>query len=203
MGWAAMTLNPQLGHLTWCFSSVLEAAPFFRVFLRLLNQSLAGTSKTTIKALMRAKKSIGIIPGGFEEATLHCQSADRVYIKQRKGLFKYALQHGPYNVVPVYAFGEKDTYYNIQGMWKFRFWLNSLGIPAIVPFGAWFCPFLPRPSAEMTVVVGTPITLPYIPDPSKDDVAKWHGKYVEALKSLHCRHAASVYGPGKHTLELH
>ena len=136
IGWAACTLLPQLSHLTWCFSSALEKAPFFRIFLRLLNKHLAGTSKATILRLLREKRSLGIIPGGFEEATLHCAGVDRVYIKKRRGLFKYALQHGPYRVVPVYAFGERDTYSNLQGGWSLRLWINSFSLPAIVPFGA-------------------------------------------------------------------
>jgi hypothetical protein len=36
-----------------------------------------------------------------------------VYLKKRTGLFKYALQHG-YAMTPIYAFGEKDTYDNLQ-----------------------------------------------------------------------------------------
>ena len=46
---------------------------------------------------------------------------------------------------------------SLKGAWKFRHWLNSFSLPAIVPFGAWFCPILPKPSAELTVVVGKPL----------------------------------------------
>ena len=46
---------------------------------------------------------------------------------------------------------------SLKGGWKFRHWLNSFSLPAIVPFGAWFCPLLPKPSAELTVVVGKPL----------------------------------------------
>ena len=58
-------------------------------------------------------RSLAIIPGGFEEATLHCQGVDRVYMKKRWGLVKYALQNG-YAMVPIFAFGERDTYSNLQ-----------------------------------------------------------------------------------------
>lgn len=201
IGWAAATLFPQLGHLTWCFSSALEKAPFFRIFLRLLNKDLAGASKETVVRLLKEKRSMGIIPGGFEEATLHCAGVDRVYLKNRRGLFKYALQQG-YSMTPIYAFGERDTYTNLQGAWKFRHWLNGFALPAIVPFGAWFCPILPRPETKMLVVVGKPLQLPLIANPTKEDVAEWHGKYIVELQALYKRHAKTCYGPGNHQLEL-
>ena len=58
IGWAAATLLPALEDVTWCFSSVLEAAPVFRLFLRLLNRRLAGASKDSILRLMGEKKYV-------------------------------------------------------------------------------------------------------------------------------------------------
>lgn len=40
---------------------------------------------------MSKKKSIGLLPGGFEEATLTTPKQLRIYIKGRKGFLKYAL----------------------------------------------------------------------------------------------------------------
>eukprot|EP00662_Eupelagonemidae_sp_cell21_P041978 gene41978-1686_t len=97
----------------------------------------------------------GVLPGGFEEASCHTGGADRVYLKHRMGFVKYAIQHG-YSLTPVFAFGERDTFANPQGAWSLRFRLNSFGIPAVVPFGKWWCPLLPR-NDRMHVVVGEPI----------------------------------------------
>ena len=41
----------------------------------------------------------------FQEATITCKDVDRVYIKDRKGFVKYALQYG-YDLVPSYTFGD-------------------------------------------------------------------------------------------------
>ena len=73
---------------------------------------------------------MALLPGGFEEATITSSGADRVYIKNRRGFVKYALQHG-YCLTPTYSFGENKCFSNLQGMWSFRLWLNSLGLPAI------------------------------------------------------------------------
>jgi 2-acylglycerol O-acyltransferase 2 len=84
---------------------------------------------------------------------------------------KYALQHG-YVLHPVYAFGENQTFYNAQGLWKARFWLNSLGFPAVVPFGRLLCPLLPNATA-LHIVVGKAIRLPLIASPTPEQVLVW------------------------------
>jgi 2-acylglycerol O-acyltransferase 2 len=75
-------------------------------------------------------------------------------------------------------------------------------LPAILPFGAWFCPMLPRPNKELHVVVGVPLQLPKISQPSAEDVEKWHGKYTAQLHELYQRHAERAYGKGTHVLEV-
>jgi len=90
--------------------------------------------------------------------------------------------------VPVYTFGECNTYSNLQGMWKLRHTMNSWKLPAIVPFGRWYCPLLPKKVAVNTIG-GKPLKLPRIDQPSKGDIDEWHGKYVEHLKAHYARHA--------------
>ena len=70
-------------------------------------------------------ENLALSPGGFEEATITGR-LDRVYIKKRTGFIKLCLKYG-YSVVPVYVFGENRLFSNVQGWWKLRLWLNSLG----------------------------------------------------------------------------
>ena len=113
--------------------------------------------------------------------------------------FRYALQHG-YALTPTYCFGENQTYSNLQGGWGFRFWINGLGLPAIVPWGKWWCPLIPR-AGRLHIVVGKPLQLPCIEKPSEEEVAKWHGQYMEALVGVFDRHKAS-YGEPDAKLEV-
>jgi hypothetical protein len=83
---------------------------------------------------MKGSESLAIIPGGFEDVTIFKEGCDRIFLKTRKGFVKLALQAG-YSLTPVYAFGEKNLYWNIQGMWSVRLWLSSFGIPSIIPVG--------------------------------------------------------------------
>jgi Diacylglycerol acyltransferase. len=143
---------------------------------------------------MKRGENLALPPGGFEEATLTNIHQDRVYIRKRMGFIKLALQHG-YDVVPVYCFGENQTYWNMQGAWKIRLWLNSLGIPSIFIWGAWFLPLLPKRSEMgLYVVCGDALVLPRIEHPTKEQVREWHDKYIAALMHLFERHKASAYG---------
>ena len=111
---------------------VCFASPLFRLYSRLLGRP-GRADKDFMVGLMRRQEHQALIPGGFEEATLTSGGAlDRVYIKKRAGFIKYCLQNGV-DVCPVYAFGEKNLYGNVQGMWKARLALNAQGVPAIVP----------------------------------------------------------------------
>ena len=153
---------------------------------------------------MREGHDLALIPGGFEEASIHSMGEDRVFLKNRMGFVKYALQYG-YSLTPVYAFGERRTFYNAQGAWALREWLNGFGLPAILPFGRWWCPILPLP-VGLHVVVGTPIRPSWgggcVEKPTREQVAKFHAEYVAAIKSLYKRHAPDLAAPNQDELSV-
>jgi len=55
---------------------------------------------TNVKKLMKEGKSIGLLPGGFEEATITSKHEMRCYINNRKGFIKYAIENN-YVIYPV------------------------------------------------------------------------------------------------------
>jgi len=91
--------------------------------------------------------------GSARRCPLPAAGTDRVYLKKRQGFIKYALQYG-YNLMPVYTFGEADTYLNHDGGYDWKFKLNDKSIPTIVPFGEWWCPLLPRYNTRLHSVAG-------------------------------------------------
>jgi len=208
LGWSLLFCSTMMeDKVRFCFSPLLYASPLFRLWSRLTGHPGSASKNSMINYMKEKKKNsirhgdrdhrdhLALPPGGFEEATLTCRNKDRVYIKRRTGFVKLALQHG-YNVVPVYCFGENQTYDNIQGMWNFRLWLNKLGMPAIVVFGSWFFPLLPRRDDPrgIRVVVGEPVVLPKINNPSRDEVRHWHEKYIAALIRIFEEHKEDYYG---------
>ena len=118
----------------------------------------------------------------------------RTALKKRKGLVKYALQHG-YKMTPIYTFGETRTYYTFTGLLKLRLWFNSLGVPAAIFFGAWWNPIFMRTDAQCVSYVGPPMQLPTIAEPTAAQVDEWHAKYVEALKLVFEENKASSGEP--------
>jgi len=193
LGWASLFLHPSLSSVTFCFSPFLYYSPFFRLYARLVGRP-GRADKDYMLKLMRAGQHQALIPGGFEEASITSGGeADRVFIKSRAGFIKYCLQHGVV-VCPVYAFGEKSLYGNVQGGWALRFAMNKQGLPAVLPTGRHpLLPLLPR-AGPLHVVVGSPLVLGKIDKPSAEEVAAAHAAYMQSLVALFDRHKVRVYG---------
>jgi 2-acylglycerol O-acyltransferase 2 len=192
-GWAALFSHPQMQHVRFCFAPLLYISPFFRLFSRSTGRP-GSAGKADMLSYMKRGESLALPPGGFEEATLTSPKHDRVYIKKRYGFVKLCLQHG-IPIRPVYAFGEKELYWNIQGAWEARLAMNHKGLPAIVTWGHPLFPLMPRYNIDMKIVIGAPILLPKVDKPSKEVVKQWHDKYIAALTKLFEDHKEAAYGP--------
>ena len=131
---------------------------------------LESATKKNITMLMRARRNLAIIPGGFEDATLHEYGKERTCMKPRKGLIKYALQNG-YALTPIYSFGESGTYRTFTGLLSFRLQLNQWGIPGVLFWGEPLVPTFPRIDSQVLTYVGEPLQLPTIDLPTDEQVS--------------------------------
>mmetsp|Transcript_18204 Transcript_18204/g.42365 ORF Transcript_18204/g.42365 Transcript_18204/m.42365 type:complete len:395 (-) Transcript_18204:122-1306(-) len=164
---------------------------------------LRDTKKTTMLSLMARGESVSAMVGGFQEATLYRRGSDRVVIKKRKGFVKYCLRYG-YRLHPVYTFGESDTYDTLvlpKFLERICLMLNDYCIPTVLFMGMKFLPLMPFPEAELVTVVGRPLILPKIEEPTAEEVDLWHSKYVEALVTTFNEHKAKAGKPNA-TLEV-
>jgi hypothetical protein len=82
-------------------------APLSGLLLRLWG--IQGVHRGNMNRLMAQGKNIGLVPGGFEEATITTTKALRTFIKDRKGFIKMALKYG-YKVVPTMVLGEHQVF---------------------------------------------------------------------------------------------
>ena len=171
-----------------------EWSAFFKVLCDVSGR-LSSATKENINSMMAAKRNIGIIPGGFEDATLHKFGCDRTCIMPRKGLIKYALQYG-YAVTPIWTFGESDTYYTFTAFLKQRLALNQYSIPGVAFFGDLLMPLFPRHQSCCLTYVGEPLQMPHLPHPTQEEVDEWHGKYVAALRELYSKHKSEANADG-------
>jgi hypothetical protein len=145
---------------------------------------------------MSQSKNIGLLPGGFEEATIYARGKHRVYIKHRAGFIKYALQYG-YRIYPAYTFGEELAYHSFTPLLKYRLLLNKLKLPGVVFLGKYGLGFVPDWDIDLISVVGQPIELPEIKHPSADEIDHYHQLYIQRLKELFDRYKREYAAQGE------
>ena len=199
-GWSILFCSYLLSHVRFCFAPALYFSPFFRLFSRTVGTP-GSASKSDMIQYLKKGEHLALPPGGFEEATLTSTTQDRVFIKKRFGFIRLCLKYGV-AVRPVYAFGEKSLFSNVQGMFKTRLKLNRSGLPAILVWGHPLFPLLPKSNKSLHIVVGAPIVLPKIENPTKEEVSLWHQKYISALTKLFEEHKEAAYGDAAKTCKL-
>ena len=124
--------------------------PFIGGLLRLWG--VQSVDKANFIRLINQKKDIGIVPGGFEEATLTTPNQLRVFINNRKGFIKYALQNG-YTVRPVLIYNEHKAFQTLDGFYNLRLFFNKLKLPGVCYWGGDYVLFL-KTNIEMITIVG-------------------------------------------------
>eukprot|EP01083_Nonionella_stella_P038729 105289_1 len=164
---------------------VLLNAPLFRPLMVHLAGCATSASKRPFLAWMKQGKSFGLVPGGFHDVMLYEQSIDCVYLREKKGFIKYALQFG-YTVVAVYTFGECETYYNMCIAEETKKWMSDWRIPPVFWFhGEYvFCPFMPFRKIGLHTIMGQGIVCPQIHKPTQKDIDHYHQQYVKAVVGL-------------------
>ncbi|ORC89654.1 diacylglycerol acyltransferase [Trypanosoma theileri] len=155
-------------------------------------------------------ESVLLVVGGAQESLLAKPNTNELTLQRRKGFVRIALQEGT-PLVPVYAFGENDVY-RIPRMAESQLWkrvervlrkCTTFAIPLFVGRG-WFnygFGILPH-RRPIVVVVGEPLIVPKIPNPTEEELQEWHDKYVWALQQLFNDHHG-VYGVESSSLRIH
>ncbi|KAJ8675213.1 hypothetical protein QAD02_010999 [Eretmocerus hayati] len=141
-------------------------------------------------------RAVVIIVGGAAEAFKCKPRTYKILLKRRKGFIRLALKNGS-PLVPVFSFGETDLYDQVdnpEGS-KLRavqeFIKKHTGIAPVVPIGRGFFQYtfglIPQRS-PIHVVVGSPMEVPRIPNPTKEQIEKYHAKFTEKLTELFEEH---------------
>ncbi|ESL11749.1 hypothetical protein TRSC58_00493 [Trypanosoma rangeli SC58] len=184
--------------------------PFWRELHRLCGHGDASASCIRRTLGSGPGESVLLVVGGASESLLASPNTNELRLQSRRGFVKIALQEGS-PLVPVYAFGENDVYRipRIAGSawWrrvgeKFRK-VTTFVLPLFLGRG-WFnysFGILPH-RRPITVVVGEPLPVPKIPQPTSEDLQDWHDKYVTALKRLFDEYRA-VYDVESSGLRIH
>lgn len=142
----------------------------------------------------KAGNLLTLVGGGLAEADLSDAQVLKVVVAKRKGFVKKALIHGTH-LIPCIAFGENSVFtklhlvpgsilHRLENTWyrvfKFRHPIYY-GRSAISDKAAGVLPYK-RP---ITVVMGDPIHVERIEDPSQEDIDQLHERYLTTLKAMY------------------
>ncbi|KAF5299235.1 hypothetical protein FQA39_LY02408 [Lamprigera yunnana] len=158
-------------------------AIFYFPFLRDLLLSL-GTP--------RGGKIVGLLVGGAEEAFYAKPGHYEVVLKERKGFVKIALKNGA-PLVPVYSFGENELFNQLSNpkgslIRRIQDWVKSMtGVAVAVPIGRGLFQYsfgLIPFRKPLHTIVGKPIELVKIPNPTQEQIDEVHKEFVKQLVAL-------------------
>ena len=174
-------------------SRFILGMPFIGAQLRLWG--FQSVHAKNITRLMEKKKPIGILPGGFEQATLTTPNQLRLYIKSRKGFIKYALKYN-YTIRPILTYNEHKAYWTFDYLRSFRLFLNKIKFPGVI-FGAGFLWLFFPLNLDIINFVGKGIRRN--PDNlgkevSKQEVDETHRLYIQQLERMHQKYREEEYG---------
>ncbi|CAF4481548.1 unnamed protein product [Rotaria sp. Silwood2] len=116
--------------------------------------------------------AIVIVCGGMTEMYLTEYQTMIFYLKKRKGFIRLALENGA-SLVPVISFGENEHFRRFKN-WISNRWIWGRSIIGCLP--------LRHP---VTTVVGKPIHVNQIIDPSQTDIDQLHYQYLQAIEQLY------------------
>jgi 2-acylglycerol O-acyltransferase 2 len=179
--------------------------PFYREWI-LANGFISADKSTLVKTLQT--KSLILVPGGAVEA-LYCQPGTmKLYLKNRKGFIRLAMETNK-PLIPCIGFGENEIFDTVAPT---KVCSNCTGgfFPSLqfgwIRFQRWFMsqtgvslPLVIRPiprATKIRVVVGSPLLLD-----SSLSVDENHRIYVENLTKLYHRHAGTL-GYGNVVLDI-
>ncbi|NXW83999.1 DGAT2 acyltransferase, partial [Alopecoenas beccarii] len=168
--------------------------PLFREYL--MSGGLFPVTRRAIGYLLSQNgtgNAVAIVIGGAAESLSCRPGVTTLILKNRKGFVRMALQYGA-NLVPSFSFGENDLFRQV--VFEEGSWMRSIQLRFQKMFGFAPCVFYGRgvtsvrsrgflPYARpITTVVGEPVTVPKIEDPSRETVDMYHEMYVRSLLKL-------------------
>jgi len=169
--------------------------PLFRDYI--MSSGMCNVSRESCEYILKEKgagNSICIVVGGAPEAFDSHPNKDYIcIIKPRKGFIKLALRTGAH-LVPVFAFGETNLFNQMSNppgsmLRKIQEKVQSTIAFAPALFygrGVFQYTFGMIPHRRpVNVVVGSPIPVSRVENPTHEEIYELQNKYIEALKELY------------------
>lgn len=103
-----------------------------------------------------------------------------MFIKERKGFIKYALEHN-YTIYPVLSLNEHKMFWTFRYFLNFRLWLNKFKIPAVIFFNEKYLGFPPL-DIPFKAIVGRGLkgrVYRQGETPTNEEINEVHASYIE------------------------
>jgi len=175
--------------------------PGYREFFA--GSGAVAVTKRSMEAVLRIPSGIlsVLVVGGAPESLNNDPGQIKLVLKKRKGFVKMALRFG-IDLVPSFSFGESfiyDQVPNPEGSWVRRIQdtlQHVVGFAPVLFIGRGIFQYnyglLPN-RKPITLVVGKPIPVAKVEEPSKEDIERLHQLYVDSLVDLYHQYNP-VYG---------
>ncbi len=148
------------------------------------------------------QESVSIVLGGAKEMIATEDDTYKLYIKNRKGIFKIALETGT-PLVPIITYNESRLFpwYKSDILNDFNTMLYnlihvSIPVPTFTSVYNWFT-ILHHPLKKITSHVGQAVMVKKIENPTESDIRRIRKKYIKNLRLLF-----NFTNPGNYILEI-
>jgi 1-acyl-sn-glycerol-3-phosphate acyltransferase len=160
-------------------ASIVLKTPLLKHVMGIFN--LIDASATSLKRHFQNGGSVVIYIGGIAELFKTSRTEERLYLQKRKGFIKLALTEGV-DIVPVYLFGNSSVL-SVLTQGPLVSLSRKLQASLTLFWGKFYLP-IPR-DEKLLYVVGKPMGLPHILNPTQDDIDKWHEKYCIEVRKIY------------------
>ncbi|EEB16858.1 Diacylglycerol O-acyltransferase, putative [Pediculus humanus corporis] len=161
--------------------------PIFREYCFLIGALPA--SAACLNHFFNKKKkgtALALMVGGAQEAFYSQPGVYKINLKQRKGFVKIAYKNGA-SLVPSISFGEPDLYEQVtfsEGSFLKKVQMQfkkATGVAPLIFHGQFG--LMPH-KKPLNVVVGKPIEVERIDEPSQEQIDDLHSRFIESLEKL-------------------
>ncbi len=152
---------------------------------------------------IRKNNSVGIWLGGAKEMLYQEKNKDILYIRNRSGIFKSALEEG-ISLIPTFTFGEESSYQTKIESYQFSFYKHIIPLPhpksLIQEFCKLFNTFQQKP--EYLTVIGRPIIVEKKEIITEEDINELRERYIEEIQFLYHKYKKMRYTKEKELVIL-
>ncbi len=187
-----LLLSKKINYQVTC-NEMLFKLPFSKTFYSLLG-GIPAKKESYFKAEKENQSLFITLGDGYE--LFYLDEPSTIALKDNKVFFKYALETGT-SLTPIYVFNYNKTFKFFRHFQQERISIFEKNKSAIIqPFyGRCFLPIPYR--VELNVVIGTPLAVQKIENPSWQEVENLFNRYIFHIKELYRKHTGDNDPPLK------